>query len=207
MNLQELTVRRATLDDRAALIELWTTMRLAADDLEKRLTEFQVVINDEGKILGAIGILFSKQYALLHSEGYSDFSIADAARQLFWDRIQTLAANNGVFRIWTQEDSPFWSRWGFLPANAETLLRLPEEWKNENPNWFSLELKDENAIKEALEKEFSQFSNSEKAQISQFAEKAKTLRTIFTVICFVVFAICMITVFYLLKYRNPFGQH
>ena len=70
------------------------------------------------KLLGAIGIQFSKQHALLHSEGYSDFGVADAARQLFWERIQTLAANLGVFRVWTQERSPFWKSFGFQPPNG-----------------------------------------------------------------------------------------
>ena len=201
----ELQVRRATLDDRTTLIELWNSMRLPADDLEKRLTEFQVVESD-GKVVGAIGIQFAKHHALLHSEGYSDFGVADTARQLFWERIQTLAANHGVFRIWTQENSPFWLRWGFQPANTEIFARLPAAWKNENPEWFSFELKDEEAIKAALEKEFLQFSHSEKEQISQFAEKAKTVRTIFIVICFGIFFICIGVVIYLLKHRNPFGQ-
>ena len=88
-------------------------MRLPPDELEKRLTEFQVVETADGKLLGAIGIQIVRQHALLHSEGYSDFALADAARQLFWERVQTLASNHGVFRIWTQESSPFWKSWVF----------------------------------------------------------------------------------------------
>ena len=40
-------VRRATLDDLGALKPLWTSMRLPAADLEKRLTEFQVIESAE----------------------------------------------------------------------------------------------------------------------------------------------------------------
>src|SRR5882724_7381585 len=101
MTPSSLHIRRATVDDRAALKSLWESMRLLAEELERRLTEFQVVENSEGEVVGAIGIQFSKQHALLHSEGYSDFSLADSARQLFWERVQTLAANLGVFRVWT----------------------------------------------------------------------------------------------------------
>lgn len=201
-----LQVRRATLDDRETLIELWNSMRLPAEELDKRLTEFQVVQNPDGRVLGAIGIQFSKQNALLHSEGYSDFGIADAARELFWERIQTLASNHGVFRIWTQESSPFWLRWGFLPANAEMLTRLPSEWNNENPEWFSFQLKDEDAIKAALEKEFSHFSKAEREQIAQFSERAKTIRTVFAIICFLIFAICIGVLVWLMKNRNPFAH-
>ncbi|HEU6448574.1 MAG TPA: hypothetical protein VFV23_09080 [Verrucomicrobiae bacterium] len=205
MNLQ-LQIRRATLDDRAVLMELWNSMQLPANELEKRLTEFQVVQNERGEILGAIGIQFSKRHALLHSEGYSDFGVADAARQLFWERVQTLASNHGVFRIWTQENSPFWLRWGFQPAGAEMLTRLPPDWKNENAAWFSFELKNEDAIQAALEKEFSQFSDFEKQQIAGVAQRGKTIRTIFTVICFAIFLLCIAVIFWLLRYRNPFVQ-
>ena len=106
-------------------------MRLSPDDLEKRLTEFQVVENSDGEVVGAIGFQIIRSAALLHSEGYSDFSVADAARNLFWERIQTLASNHGIFRLWTQERSPFWKSFGFQPPNAEVLARLPDEWKNE----------------------------------------------------------------------------
>ncbi len=120
MNPQTLRIRRATVDDSAALKIIWESMRLPAEELEKRLTEFQVVENSGGEVVGAIGVQFSDQHALLHSEGYSDFGIADAARQLFWERIQTLAANHGVFRIWTQERSPFWKSFGFQPPRRRS---------------------------------------------------------------------------------------
>src|SRR2546428_5653641 len=93
MTPAQLHIRRATVDDRATLKNLWASMRLSPDELEKRLTEFQVVENSEAEVVGAIGIQISGPHALLHNEGYSDFSVADAARQLFWIRIQTLAAN------------------------------------------------------------------------------------------------------------------
>ncbi len=37
------------VDDRAVLKAIWLSMRLPADELEKRLTEFQVVENTEGR--------------------------------------------------------------------------------------------------------------------------------------------------------------
>jgi len=106
-----LRVRRATVDDLVTLRMIWLSMRLPADELEKQLKDFQVVEAADGNVLGAIGIQFAKQHALLYGEGYSDFSVADAARQMFWQRFEALAANYGIFRIWTQETSPFWTRW------------------------------------------------------------------------------------------------
>jgi N-acetylglutamate synthase-like GNAT family acetyltransferase len=45
MKSANLRIRRATVDDLAALKDIWASMRLPPDELEKRLTEFQVVEN------------------------------------------------------------------------------------------------------------------------------------------------------------------
>jgi len=194
--MSNVRVRRATIEDLAVLREIWISMRLPSDDLEKRLKEFQVA-ETGGEVVGAVGIQFSGQYALLHSEGYSDFSFADAARQLFWDRLQTLAANHGVFRIWTQENSPFWLRWGFQPANDDILERLPAQWRNNPAPWFTLELKNEDAVAEALESKFAGFMESEKQQTARVTGQAKTLKTIIIIAGFAVFALCMGFIVYL----------
>jgi len=208
MNSQTLRIRRATVDDRAALKWLWRSMRLPADELEKRLTEFQVVENSDGQIVGAIGIKIGRQHALLHSEGYADFGVADAARQLFWERVQTLAANHGVFRLWTQERSPFWKSFGFQPPNAGTFARLPAEWKNEfDGGWLTLQLKDEAVIAAALEKEFAQFMAAEKRDTEHIARQARTLNTILTIIGFAVGILCFGAAIYLFIHRNPFSAH
>jgi len=188
-------IRRATVDDLNALRDIWSSMRLPSDDLEKCLKEFQVAEVD-GHVIGAIGIRFSGRYALLHSEGYSDFSYADAARQAFWDRIQTLAANHGVFRIWTRENSPFWLRWGFQPTDAATLARLPETWHGGDDPWFTLQLKDEDAVADALEKKFAGFMDTEKEQSARVSGHAKTLNIIITITGFLIFAVCIGVIIY-----------
>jgi N-acetylglutamate synthase-like GNAT family acetyltransferase len=201
-----LRVRRATLDDLATLRTIWASMRLPADELEKRLKEFQVVEGADGNVLGAVGIQFSKQHALLYGEGFSDFSIADAARELFWRRFEALAANHGIFRIWTQETSPFWTRWGFQPANAEILSRLPEEWKASEGKWLTLELKNEEAVTAALEHKFASFMDAEKRQTAQVYEKARTLKTVVTVVGFSIGILCIGIAIYLFIHHNPFEQ-
>jgi N-acetylglutamate synthase-like GNAT family acetyltransferase len=202
----QLRVRRATVDDLPALKSLWDSMRLPADELEKRLTEFQIVENADAEILGAIGIQFSKHYALLHSEGYSDFGFADAARNLFWERIQTLAANHGVFRIWTQERSPFWKSFGFHPPTKEILARLPDEWKNEfSGAWLTFQLKDEETIAAALEKNFAPFMAKEKTESQKISEKAKTINLIITIAGFTIGILSIGFAIYLFAHRNPFS--
>jgi N-acetylglutamate synthase-like GNAT family acetyltransferase len=199
--MKKLTVRRATVDDLPALKSLWTTAHLAADELEGRLTEFQIIEAD-GEFAGAVGVQISRQHARFYAEDFTDFSVADAARELFWERIQTLAANHGVFRIWTQEASPFWPRWGLQTANAETLERLPDEWKNLDGRWLTLELKNEDAIKAALGNQLVGFMDAEKKQTAAVAAQARKIRTIFTVLFFAIGILCFAIAFYLLL-RHP----
>ena len=201
-----LRVRRATLDDLAALRTMWFSLRLPADELEKRLQDFQVVEDAEGNVFGAIGIQFSKQYARLYGEAFSDFSAADTARQLFWRRFEALAANHGVFRVWTQETSLFWTRWGFQPANAAILMRQPEEWKTSESKWLTLELENEEAVTNALENKFAGFMGAEKKQTARVAEKARTLKTIIIIVGFTIGISCIGIAIYLLIHRNPFKQ-
>ena len=195
-----LHIRRATVDDLPALKSLWLAARLPADELENRVTEFQIV-EANGQFAGAVGIQIVRQHARLHSEDYTDFSRADAARELFWERIQKLAANHGVFRVWTQETSPFWTRWGFQQASAETLARLPEEWKNLEGRWLTLELKNEDAITHALKNQFGDFMVTEKAQTAQVARKGRQIRTFFTVIFFAIATIGFVIAIYLIRHH------
>lgn len=210
-----LLIRRATVDDLPALKVLWTTANLPADELEGRLTEFQVV-ESNGEFAGAVGIQVVRQHLRFYAEDFTDFSVADASRELLWERIQKIAANHGVFRVWTQEASPFWTRWGFQPANAATLERLPDEWKNKSEDdldtpkrgdggWFTLELKNEDAIKAALGNQFAGFMDAEKKQTAEVATRARQIRTFFTVIFFAIGIICFAVAFYLL-FHGPLAH-
>ena len=204
--IARLHIRRATVDDLPTLKALWESLRLSAEELEPRLTEFQVAENADHEVLGAIGMLFEKPAALLHSEGYVDYAIADAARQLFWQRLQTLAANHGVFRLWTQERSPFWKSFGFQPPTAEILERLPEVWRNEYTGaWLTYQLKDEEAISAALEhheQHFASVREAEKEGVQRVQEKARTFGTFLTVIFFALGAFLLGLAAYLFFHNN-----
>lgn len=178
-------------------------MHVSEDDLERRLTEFQIVVDANGAFLGAIGLQVSREHARLHNEGFTDFSIADAARDLFWQRVQVLCSNHTVFRIWTQERSPFWKTFGFRPPDAETRARLPAEWQNEFEGaWLTLQLKDEAAIAAALGTDLAGLMEAEKRQTESVREKAQTLRTTVTVIGFAIGILCIGAAIYLLIHRG-----
>src|ERR1035437_5185280 len=201
----QLRVRRATLNDLPAVQSLWASMQINAVGLESRLTGFRI-FEVAQTVAGAIGVQFIRTAARLHSEGFTDFAIADAARQLFWERILTLAANHGVFRVWTLENSPFWTGCGFQPATAGQLARLPDEWKSLEGRWLTLELKNEDAINDALKNKFGSFMNAEKKQTASVSQKARTINTIITVIGFAVGILGFGAAIYLFVHRNPFSH-
>jgi hypothetical protein len=189
-----LNIRRATVDDLPALRTLWLGANLP-------------VVEAGGQFAGALGVQVVRQHCRLHSEDYADFSVADAARQLFWERIQVIASNLSVFRLWTQETSPFWTHWGFQPANAEALARLPDEWKNLEGRWLTLELKNEDAINKAIKNQFAGFMDAEKKQTERVLNQARVLRFIITVAGFGIFFLCLAIFIYVLMHRQiPLGR-
>jgi N-acetylglutamate synthase-like GNAT family acetyltransferase len=169
-------VRRATLDDLDGLKALWNSMHLPAQDLEGRLTEFQVVETADGQVVGALGIQLSRQQGWLHSESYRDFAVADDARALLLERIRSLCSNHGVLRLWTQEKAPFWARQGFQPARPEDLKKLPETWTG--PDWLTLQLKDEAAMV-SMEKELALFMETEKQRTADTMARVQVLKSVF----------------------------
>ena len=184
MTASALRVRRATVEDLDTLRALWTSMHLPVAELEPRLTEFQLVEDAEGKIVGGIGFQISASQGRLHSEGFTDFALAETSRDLLWARIQTLSTNHGILRLWTQEDTPFWGRLGFKPANAEDLKKFPAGWNTEGSSWLTLQLKNEAAIN-AVEKELAMFMSAQKQQSAQIFQHVRTLKMLATLIAII----------------------
>jgi N-acetylglutamate synthase-like GNAT family acetyltransferase len=199
MTAATLRVRRATVEDLDALRSLWASMHLPAVELEPRLTEFQLVEDPEGKLVGGIGFQISAHQGRLHSEGFTDFALADAARELLWNRIQTLATNHGILRLWTREETPFWGRLGFKPANADDLKKLPADW-NKDASWLTLQLKNEAAIN-AVEQELTMFMSAQKQQSERVFQQVRTLKTLATIIAVIFALFAFGAAFYLLLKR------
>src|SRR4051812_13332579 len=99
--------RRATLDDLPALRELWQKMNLPLPDLEKRFTEVQIAENQEGKIVGALGIKVERLHGQIHSEAIPD-TTDTLLYEAFWQRLQVLSRNYGLFRMWTDSPNAYW---------------------------------------------------------------------------------------------------
>ena len=175
-------------------------MHLPVAELEPRLTEFQVVEDAEGRIIGGIGFQIGANHGRLHSESFADFSLADAGRDLLWTRIQTLSTNHGILRLWLQESTPFWARLGFKPADTEELKRLPANWKTENTSWLTLQLKNEDILN-AVEKEMAIFMSAQKQESARITQQARSLKKLATIVALVVALIVFVVAIILLLKR------
>ncbi|MBI3853056.1 MAG: hypothetical protein HY298_22630 [Verrucomicrobia bacterium] len=192
-------VRRATLDDLDVLRKLWQSMRLDEKELERRPTEFQVAEDANGQVIGAVALQITDRQGRLHSEAFDDFAHADQVRPLLWERLQAVANNHGLLRVWSQERAPFWNRC-LHPAKAGELEKLPATWRNISGKWFTLQLRDETAVV-SLDKEFALFKEAERQQREALLRHKKTVSVIATVIAIILAIFVLIVALRLMQ--NP----
>lgn len=191
------TVCRATIEHLQQLRALWQAADLPAWELEKKLTEFQVVQTQDGTVVGAIGLQIVDRHGRIHSEAFTDPTTAEELRWLLWDRLCSIAQNYGLVRLWTQERAPFWEKVGMAPATMDELKKLPASWKSLYPRWLTVQLRDESTTA-SLEREFALFEQAEKQRTQRLLKQARTIRTIATIIVTLLFILAMALVLYLL---------
>ena len=175
-------VRRATLDDLGQLTSLWQAMHYNVDDLTRRITEFQVADDGNGKVLGAVGLQIAQRQGLIHSEGFSDFALTEHLRPVMWERLQALATNHGLHRLWTREEAPFWARCGLQRPDQEALAKLPATWQGPGAGLLTIKLKEDVEEIISADKEFALFMQSEKQRSERALQQARVLKGIATVL-------------------------
>jgi N-acetylglutamate synthase-like GNAT family acetyltransferase len=178
MNAAEYRARRATIEDLPALLAMWQTMQFPTGELDRRLTEFQVVVNGSGAIVGAVGLQMAGKNGLIHSEAFTDFGVADTLRPLLWERLQMVAANHGTVRVWTRETAPFWPQTGLIKPDEEALTKLPPAWKDKPGELLVLKLRED--VEEALsaDKEFALYVQAEKENTRATLDTAKVMNKV-----------------------------
>jgi N-acetylglutamate synthase-like GNAT family acetyltransferase len=176
MSGSNLQARRATVDDLVELRRLWHQAGAAAPELEQQIRYFQIVETADGVFLGALALFTEGQQGWLHSEYYGQTEWAGEARLRLWERVQAMARNHGLYRIWTQEDDPFWRSSGFEEPTPELLGRRPLSFGTSEQPWRVLVLREEATAKEALESEFDLFAATQRGSAERLAEQIRTFR-------------------------------
>lgn len=196
-------IRRATVDDLAQLMDLWRAAQMPAEELEKRFTEFQVAEISEGQVVAAIALQVAGQEGKLHSETFGDFALSDALRPLFWERLQNLARNHMLFRIWTEESAPFWKKdAGFSHPNEALLGLLPPSFGAAHTGWLALRLRDESSDPNMLEAQFALFRETEQAKREKLLRRAEWLKMAGTGLAVLLFVFAMCVLIWFVRQRR-----
>src|SRR5258708_27610522 len=176
MNQPEYSVRRATVDDVKSLVKLWESASLPALDMERRLTEFQVVVQAHDNLVGAIGLHIEGKNGKLHSEAFADPQQIDALRPKLWERMVTVGKNHGLFRLWTLQSAPFWEQVGFKPAPEEWLKKIPNGFGESPLPWFMMHMREESVEAISLEKEFELFQQQQVEATQEMMKQARVFK-------------------------------
>ena len=194
MTTPSLPARRATIEDLQKLMPLWEQEGLPAEELSKRLQEFQVVDGPGGELAGAIGLQILGHEGRLHSEAFLRPEEAESIRARLWERVQMISKNHGLVRVWTQLGSPFWSQSGFGNPAPETAAKLPPAFAGNPAPWTFLQLRDEVAAP-SVEKEFAMFREMQKEETERILRRAKVMKLVAGIVVmavFVLLAVCMV---------------
>ncbi len=201
MDRADLNSRRATVEDLPGLQSLWHALGLPVDELEKRLTDFHVVADNQGQIIGAIGLEISGQFGKLHSEALAETDQPDMVRDLLWQRIEMVSRYRGLVRLWTALSDPFWHNAGFQESTDSERGRLPSDFGSADQSWRTLKLRDERALDGALEKEIQLFKIQNQEQNEKIARNAKVLRAVAILLGVLLFLVVILGVVLLFQMK------
>lgn len=204
MNPQSCNIRRATLEDVPFLRPLWNDAQLPVNELEKRFTEFQLVEDEDGELLGAIGLTMVQRQGHIHSEAFIHPEAEDMVRPLLWERLGVLARNHGLVRFWCMEEAPFWRYYaGFKEANPAELENMPAGFGDSTKHWLTLQLMDESHPLLNMEQHLELFRQEQLKNMEKMRSRANFLRILASVIAFLLFFMIVIGGVLLLRKRNP----
>jgi N-acetylglutamate synthase-like GNAT family acetyltransferase len=200
MTTPALHARRATVEDLPQLRLLWEQEQLDAAILEKRFKEFQVVGYESGELLGAVGLEVAGQEGRLHSEAFARPEEADALREMLWRRVQIIARNVGLVRVWTQLAATFWQAEGFESV-GENPPRLPLEFAGGAEAWFCAQVKSERGELN-VEQELALLQAAERGRTEQLYRQARIWKGVALVIAIGVFLLAILWAVYFFKLQQ-----
>lgn len=193
------SARRATIDDLQALQVLWQQAALPWEELERYVTEFVVVPDESGMLLAAIGLQVEGDQALLHSEAIFQSDMADATRQSLWQRIQIVGRNQGVCRIWTLEDAPFWAS-VFSKATPEEIANLCTPFADPTGSWWTYQLLDPKRTQQLLDERLALWEANRRVESTDLADSIQRIRRFsYAVAGIIILAMVFMVVYVLLR--------
>ena len=188
MNPIDCQIRRATIEDLHRLRSLWTQAALPVETLVKSLTEFQVAQAADGTMLACIGLQLDAQQGKIHHACYRSPEMRLALDQPLWERLQSVARNHGLWRLWTQDRSPVWRDRGFQDSDKSVLKKLPSRFGDPDDHWLVLKLRDETTTTISFEQEFELFKQAQQDWTHKALRQARVLKVLALLIAVILLA-------------------
>lgn len=188
MSEGQVQIRRALLDDLEDLRGLWTEFRLPAHDLERRFTEFQLVTDPSGWLVGAVGLRTAGSHGQVHSEALRRPDLHAELRPLLWERLHQLALSRGVFRLWTREPHAFWRGLGFAEPEGDERKQLPPAF-GAGDHWLTLKLRDDPLAMLSVEQQLEVHAAEQRAEAERMIRRGRLLKLFGTILAVIVFAL------------------
>ena len=177
MTESKFNFRRATLEDLDVLRGLWQTALYSPIELEKHLTEFQLVEGDDGRLLGALGIRIQGEEGYIHHEAFTHPKTEMAMREALWYRLKIMFGNQGVHRVWTREKAEFWNGEGFRMATVEEKAKYPIDFGTVDRALKVFPLRDSKAEK-IIEKKMIELHASRFEEEAQLDRRTRVIRVV-----------------------------
>ncbi len=187
------SARRATIDDLPSLQALWLEAEQPWEELEKFLGEFQVVADPDGSLLAAIGLLVEGTEGLLHTETIAQqaHEQADELRALLWRRLQIVARNQGVVRMWTAEESLYWAT-EFTPASPAAIQGCSASFLANDPmaTWRIRELVDLAKMNRIVDEQMAIWATKREGEREAARQRIAVWRSVAMVLLVLFFVAC-----------------
>jgi len=193
-------VRRATIEDLDSLRLLWAEERLPVEDLERRLKEIHVAVNEAGALLGAVAFEVAGAHGRIHSEAFWFPEHEDMVRPMLWEHLQVLAHNFGLERMWTAEESPFWRHYvGFREAMTEDAAHLPAHFQAHSARLHVLRLRDASHLVEQAEAELRELQAAQQRETARLMRRAQLLRMLALAVAILLFGLMIMAAVYVIR--------
>ncbi len=188
MSAQQIKIRRAEVNDLENLRAFWKKEEVYSLDLEKVFTEFQLLFKED-EILGCVRLTVIGKEGVVQSLLLQSIDDQVGASDLVWSRIEKIAENHGLVRIWIgKELGPIE---GFSPVDAE--LKSKVEGRRRIPiDGYVKIIKEDVESLLSPEKEFELFQQTIVGERERLLEGASKWRRLALATCLLILSVLMI---------------
>jgi hypothetical protein len=123
----------------------------------------------------------------------------DACRAAVWKRLRILTRNQGISRIWTQEDAEYWRVSGYQLISESQLPRDLPSFVQREAGWWMHQSPDAAQTDLLVQREFALWKTQREQESQSFQQRVKLL----WVVAFGVFALALILILFFATKVRP----